>query len=352
MFLLVTGGTGYVGSHAVAALTRAGHRVRILARSPQSVAVALEPLGVSGVETTIGDVTDPVTVEGALNGCEAVLHAASVFSMDPRRANEIRAVNVRGTDTVIGAAYRLGLDPIVHVSSELALLPPMKGQALTSDSPVRQVNWPYSRSKADSELVARRYQDAGAPVVSMMPAAMWGPYDPHFGEGVTLATNVLKRRIPVVPPGGMHIADVRDVAAALAAVMEPGRGQRRYLIGGHYISMPDLVRTLADLSNRRVPCITFPSWFLAAFGRTADIMQRHVHTQLPWTREGIWVLNCAARCDDTKARTELAVEPRPLQETLADTIRWLIEVGRVSKSSAVAGPSTRVDVLRPHRSGS
>jgi dihydroflavonol-4-reductase len=329
MFLLVTGGSGYVGSHAVAALTMAGHRVRILARSPGRVTAALAPLGVAEVETISGDVTDAVAVEGALDGCEAVLHAASVFSMDPRRADEMRTANVRGTDTVLGAAHRLGLDPIVHVSSELALLPPPTGQVLTSESPVRQSRWPYSRSKADSELVARRYQDAGASVVSVMPAAVWGPHDPHFGEGVTLATNVLKRRFPVVPPGGMHIADVRDVAAALVAVMTPGRGQRRYLIGGHYISMPDLVNTLADLSGRRLPCVTFPSWFLAAFGQTADKVQRRLRTQLPWTGEGIWVLNCAARCDDSKARTELGVEPRPLRETFADTIRWLIEVGHL-----------------------
>src|SRR5262249_22799710 len=150
-----------------------------------------------------------------------------------------------------------------------------------------------------------------------------------FGEGVTLATNVLKRRVPVVPPGGMHIADVRDVAAALARVMKPGQGQRRYIIAGHYISMPDVVRTLADLSGRRLPCVTFPSWFLAVFGRTADIAQRRLRTQLPWTGEAIWVLNCAARCDDPKVRTDLAVDARPLRETFADTIRWLVEVGHL-----------------------
>jgi nucleoside-diphosphate-sugar epimerase len=329
MLVLVTGGTGYVGSHAVAALIKAGHRVRILARSPGGVTAGLAPVGVAAVETCVGDVTDPVAVERALDGCEAVLHAASVFSMDPRRAEEMRAVNVRGTDTVLGTAHRLGLDPIVHVSSELALLPPAEEQDLTPESPVTQPPWPYSRSKADSELVARRYQDSGAPVVSVMPAAMWGPHDPHFGEGVTLATNVVKRRFPIVPPGGMHIADVRDVAAALAAVMQPGGGQRRYIIGGQYISMPDIIRTLEDLSGRRLPFVTLPSWFLAVFGRAADIVQSRLGPRLPWTAEGIWVLNCAARCDDSKARTELAVEARPLRETFADTIRWLVEVGHL-----------------------
>jgi dihydroflavonol-4-reductase len=332
--VLVTGGTGYVGSHAIAALVASGHRIRVLARSPERVPHALAPLGIENVETVIGDVTDPVAVERALDGCDAVLHAASVFSLDARKAQEMRSVNVRGTEIVLGTAHGLGLDPIVHVSSELALLPPTEGETLTTDSQVKQGPWPYCRSKADSELVARRYQDTGAPVVSVMPAAVWGPHDPHLGEGATLATNVLKNRYPIVMPGGIHIADVRDAAAVLAAVMAPGHGARRYMVTGHYVSMPELIRTLADLTGRRIRFATFPAWFLAAFGRAADVAQRRVRTRLPWDAEGIWVMNCAARCDDSKTRSELALEPRPLRETLADTVRWLVEVGHLTPREA------------------
>ena len=333
LLVLVTGGTGYVGSHAIAALAGAGHRVRVLTRSPDRTPAALEPLGVERVETVIGDVTDPVAVERALQGVDAVLHAASVFSMDPRKSDEMRSVNVRGTEIVLGAAHRLGLDPIVHVSSELALLPP-EGEVLTPDSPVKHPSWPYCRSKADSELVARRYQQLGAPVVSVMPAAVWGPHDPHFGEGATRATNVLKNRYPIVMPGGMHIADVRDLAAVLAAAMTPGRGPRSYMVAGHYISMPDLIRTLAELTGRRLRFATFPASFLAIFGRAADLVQRRVRTRLPWDDEGIWVMNCAARCDDSKTRTEFALEPRPIQETLADTVRWLHKTGHLTTREA------------------
>jgi dihydroflavonol-4-reductase len=334
LLVLITGGTGYVGSHAIAALAGAGLRIRVLARYPDRLPAALEPLGLDGVETVIGDVTDPVAVERALDGADAVLHAASVFSMDPRRADEMRSVNIRGTHVVLDAAHALGLDPIVYVSSELALLPPDDGEELTPDSPVKQPSWPYCRSKADSELVARRYQQLGAPVVSVVPAAVWGPHDPHFGEGVTLATNVLRKRYPIVMPGGMHIADVRDVAALLAAVMAPGHGSRRYMITGHYISLPDLIRTLADLTGRRIRFATLPPWFLAAFGRTADVVQRRVRTRLPWNAEGIWVMNCAARCDDSKTRSDFALEPRPLRETFADTVRWLVEVGHLTPREA------------------
>jgi nucleoside-diphosphate-sugar epimerase len=334
LLVVVTGGTGYVGSHAIAALARDGHRIRVLARSPERIPAVLAPLGVDEVETVTGDVMDPVAVERALEGADAVLHAASVFSMDTRRAEEMRSVNVRGTDIVLGTAHRLALDPIVYVSSELALLPPAEGEVLTPDSPVRQRSWPYCRSKADSELVARRYQEMGSPVVSVMPAAVWGPHDPHFGEGVTRATNVLKHRYPIVMCGGMHIADVRDLAAVLAAVMTPGRGARRYMVAGHYVSMPDLIRTLADLTGRRIRFATLPGWFLAAFGRAADLVQRRVRTRLPWDAEGIWVMNCAARCDDSKTRSEFALEPRPLRETLTDTVQWLVEIGRLTSREA------------------
>ena len=334
LLVLVTGGTGFVGSHSIAVLARAGHRIRVLARSTHRVRAALGPLGVDGVETVIGDVTEPVAVERALEGADAVLHAASVFSLDPRKAGEMRSVNVRGTDVVLGTAHRLGLDPIVFVSSEVALLPPADGEVLTPDAPVQQPPWPYCRSKADSELVARKYQELGAPVVSVVPAAVWGPQDPHLGEGVMLATNVLRKRYPIVMPGGMHIADVRDVAAVLAAAMEPGRGPRSYMVTGHYVSLPELIRTLAELSGRRIRFATLPAWFLAAFGRAADVVQRRVRTRLPWDAEGIWVMNCAARCDDSKTRNEFALERRPLRETFADTVRWLVEVGHLTRREA------------------
>ena len=334
MLVLVTGGTGYIGSHSVAALAKAGHRIRVLARSAEKVPAALGPLGLGGVETALGDVTDPAAVERALAGCDAVLHAASVFSLDARKAGEMNAVNVRGTEVVLGAAHRLGLDPIVYVSSQVALLPPDGGQVLTADSPVQRPRWAYCQSKADSELVARKFQALGAPVVSVLPAGVWGPYDPHLGEGVMLAANVLRRRYPIVPPGGMHIADVRDVAAVLAAVMEPGRGPRSYLAAGHYTTMPGVIRTLDDLSGRRIRFLTFPAWFLGAFGRTADIAQRRLRARLPWSGESIWILNCDARCDDSKTRDELRLQPRPLVETFADTIHWLAEAGHLTPREA------------------
>ena len=108
MLVCVTGGTGFVGAHSVAALTRIGHKVRILARTEAGVERALAPLRVdlSSVDVVVGDVTDEVAVARAMVGVGGVLHAAAVYSFDSRRADEMRATNVRGTDLVLAAARR------------------------------------------------------------------------------------------------------------------------------------------------------------------------------------------------------------------------------------------------------
>jgi dihydroflavonol-4-reductase len=171
----------------------------------------------------VGDVTDPAAVDQAVRDCEAVVHAGSVYSLDSRDARRIRQVNVRGTDLVLGTADQAGLDPIVYVSSVAALLQP-GGQTLTPDSPAGRPPGPYLGSKAEAEGVARRYQEAGAPVVITYPGAVYGPHDPHLGEGLRGLRNILKGRTPIAPSGGYPMVDVRDVAAVHAAVLEPGRG--------------------------------------------------------------------------------------------------------------------------------
>jgi dihydroflavonol-4-reductase len=99
-----------------------------------------------------------------------------------RSASRIHQANVRAAETVLGAAVRMGLDPVVHVSSYVALLPPEKpGAVLTPDSPVTRPGGAYSRSKAESEQAARRHQEQGAPVVIVYPGGVIGPDDPYLG---------------------------------------------------------------------------------------------------------------------------------------------------------------------------
>jgi len=120
MKVLITGGTGFVCSHAVAAIAGSGHELRLLVRRPEQVAASLDPLGVDVCDVVVGDVLDETVVASAVQGCDAVVHAAAVFSLDSRRAEEMRRTNVPATELVLGQAVARGLDPVVHVSTTTA----------------------------------------------------------------------------------------------------------------------------------------------------------------------------------------------------------------------------------------
>jgi dihydroflavonol-4-reductase len=333
MRVLVTGGTGFVGSHTVAALVEKGHDLRLLVRSPDRIAPALEPLGVHGVDSIVGDVTDAEAVERAMEGCEAVLHAAAVYSLDSRAAKRMRETNARSTDIVLGTAVRLGLDPIVYVSTGGALLPP-DGEVLTPDSPVKAPLGTYLRSKVEAERVARRYQEAGAPIAITYPGAVWGPYDPHFGEASRIAAMILRGRLPLVPSGGLNVVDVRDVAQVHAAAMEAGRGPRRYLATGTYMEFKEVVLGLAEVTGRRFPTRTVPVRWMLPAGRLADLAQRVLPFRLPLDFEGLYILSLEARYDDSRTRKELGFAPRDPRGTFVDTVRWLLEQGHISPQQA------------------
>ncbi|HSF26784.1 MAG TPA: SDR family NAD(P)-dependent oxidoreductase [Actinomycetes bacterium] len=334
MRILVTGGTGYVGSHTVAALCRAGHDVRLLARDKAAVPAALDPLGVTVSDVVFGDVTDPTSVASAVDSCDAVVHAASIYSLSPRDWARIRHTNVRGTEVVLAAAVAAGADPIVHVSSTSAIMPAQPGGLINADNPPT-VGAPgaYIASKAGSEAVARRYQDAGAPVVTTYPGGVFGPHDPHLGEGTHRLSVELRGLMPVMPNGGTHYCDVRDVAALHARVLEPGLEPRRYVVPGHYRSGADEIRTLARLTGRRLPCVAVPAGPLMASLAPLDAVLRFTRRQYPGTREGAWFLSRSAHADSSAADA-LGIVARPYDESIADTVRWLLASGHISARQA------------------
>jgi len=112
--------------------------------------------------------------------------------------------------------------------------------------------------------------------------------------------------------GGGPIVDVRDVAAVHAALMEPGRGPRRFMIAGHYVAMPDLIAMLQEITGRRTRIVAMPAGLALAAGRAADLVQRLVPSRLPLNYEGPWILSLQAHCDDSKTVSELGVIPRDL----------------------------------------
>jgi nucleoside-diphosphate-sugar epimerase len=268
-----------------------------------------------------------------MDGCDGVVHAASVYSLDRRAAGEIRRVNVDGTRIVLDAACVLGLDRIVHVSSYVALMSP-EGNVPGPDSPVGHPPGTYVRSKADSERVARRFQDEGAPVVITYPGAVWGPYDPHWGDGPQLVAGILKRHFPMVSPGGFPIVDVRDVAAAHRAIMESPGAADRFMVTGHRMAFAATITMIAERTGRSIPFVTVPAWCLAPAAYLADIVQPILPVRIPISLEGFRLLAWDARPDDSRTRDRLNIRYRDPEVTCDDMIRWMVESGGMPASLA------------------
>src|SRR5262245_32148920 len=160
MHVLVTGGTGFAGSHSARALRSAGHKVRLLARSRDKALRVFPEL--SAADVVVGDVTDPAAVAKALDGVDAVVHCAAVVAIEARRAHEVESTNLRAVELVVGGAAERGVGSIVYVSSLGALFAP--GAPLSEHSPIAQAHSAYARSKAEGEGYVRMLQDRGAPI--------------------------------------------------------------------------------------------------------------------------------------------------------------------------------------------
>ena len=172
-----------------------------------------------------------------------------MVAVDRRRAAEVLATNETGTRNVLEVAQEAGADPIVHLSSVSALFVPDL-EVIDVDTPVAEGTSAYGRSKAASDLVARSLQEDGAPVVAVYPGGVLGPHDPNIGPTTRAVVYWLTTPIPVTD-GGMEIVDVRDIAAAVVAATEPGRGPRRLVLGGHLLDMAQIADLVEEISVPR-----------------------------------------------------------------------------------------------------
>jgi nucleoside-diphosphate-sugar epimerase len=328
--VMLTGASGFLGTHILQRLVDEDRRVRAFVRTPAKLRENLAPLGVDPddprIEVVPGDMTDAASVRKAAIGCDQAIHAAATFSYRRRDAERMLRENKVGTTTVLDAAIEAGCTRIVHVSSIVALLRP--GATLDHESPLGLTLGPYTQSKVESERVARNRQVAGAPVAIVNPGGILGPHDPYLGESDGTIRDILRGRLPVWPRGGMQWVDVRDTAdVVVAALSRPGR---RYLVPGENVALPH--KTLRLVTGRRLPAMRIPH---KAALPALQLGYNTGWSVLPHAVEGSRVIAFDTRVDYSATVDDLGVGGRPLAESMQDTVRWLAEAGHIS--TRVAG---------------
>jgi nucleoside-diphosphate-sugar epimerase len=332
MRILVTGATGFVGSHAAAALVGRGHAIRCLVRDRSRLERALAPRGIACEDVVVGDVTDADAVSRALEGCDAVLHAAAVVALEASRAGEVLGTNRRGVENVVGGAHARGIESIVYVSSQGALWSP-GGTPISAESPIATARSAYARSKAESEQLVRELQAQGAPVRCVYPCAVLGPDDPGLSEG-NHTLRVFLRDLMVITSSGFSIVDARDLAQVIAALVEHEEPRGRYVIGGHYLSWADLVALMDELTGRRVRRVRIPGPVLRLLGRVGDAVKRVAPFDFPLTGEAMDFASQWPGAITSPEVERLGISWRDPRATIRDAIRWMVDAGHLAPHHA------------------
>ncbi|TDD27715.1 nitroreductase family deazaflavin-dependent oxidoreductase [Actinomadura sp. KC06] len=342
MRVFVTGASGFVGSHTVAALLAAGHRPRALVRDPGRTAKVLGAIGVAAedVELVPGDMLDADAVSEALEGCDAAIHAAAAIGVTGARGRggaaggplDLVDVNVRGTRNVVGGAVAQGLSPVVHVSTVAVFVPP-SAQVITAGGALASPRTGYGGSKLAAERYVRGLQDDGAPVTIVYPGGVCGPHQPTLDalmEGLAAALG----KVWPLPGGGVSVIDVRDLGEALARSVAAGQPPSRWVLGGHYLTWPQYADLCDRLTGVRCRRVRVPSRLMLGLGSALDAAKRVRDFDYPLTRDAAEFMVTLVPTDDRPILDALDLTPRPVEETVADALRWLAESGHLGPRRA------------------
>lgn len=321
--VLVTGGTGFIGQHLVAALAAGGRQVRVLDLRPPTCAVP-------GVEYIAGSVLDPNRVDEALRDVAEVYHLAGLPGMWIPRKSDFYAVNCHGTELVIAAARKRGIARFLHCSTESILFRPPRSQDAASEYsllPPQEMPGLYTRSKMLAEQVAAQAAASGFPLVIGTPTMPIGPHDHNLTPPTAMLRHFLSGRVQLYLDFIVNLVDVRDVAAGLILAMEHGRIGHRYILGSESIPLKKILQLMATISGRRYVSIPVPGRVAEMAAAALEFMSDHVtHRPPSGTAEGVRIALRATELSIAKAQQELGYAPRPVEPALRDTIAYLLGV--------------------------
>jgi dihydroflavonol-4-reductase len=326
---LLTGATGFIGSHVARLLVQRGDELRVLVRK-RSRREALAELDVDLLE---GDVLDRRAVRRAMRGIERVFHVAGTTSLVQSR-ERVFALNVEGTRIVLEEALRAGVQRAVYTSSVVAIGPAPQGSTAdeTNVWDAGRYAIPYLDSKYEAENQAMRVLARGLPLVIVNPAHVMGAGDPGRSSTV-LVRRFLRREIPAYVEGTLNIVGVQDVARGHLLAEEKGRVGERYILGNRNFTLDRLFADLGRLSGIEPPAVKLPvpvALALANAGRRLPGLSLPSSTEIRASS-----LNWAFR--NSKARRELGWRPSPHEDALEETIAFY----RARKGERLASPGSR-----------
>ncbi|SEA17709.1 dihydroflavonol-4-reductase [Bowdeniella nasicola] len=314
---IITGAGGFLGSVLTRTLADQGERVRACIFGATEAKVLLD------VDCEIAelDVTNAESVARALRGAgpaTKLVHCAGIVSIASRVTPQLWATNVAGTRNVLAECRRLGVSRFLYISSVHALTEHLGAMSETTPISPDYVRGAYAQSKAAATTLV--LEEAELETVVLFPSGLIGPGDPGEGHLTRMMRDLISGSLTSVVPGGYDIVDVRDVVAGIIAAARHPKPAKSYVLSGHFVTMSDLAARVAAVTGRkRLPSV-LPMWFAKATSYLAEAYYKLRGTAPLFTRYSLDVVSAPAEFSHAKATSELGYLPRPLDETIADTV--------------------------------
>jgi dihydroflavonol-4-reductase len=323
--VLVTGGTGFVGSAIVRALLAHGYAVRVLVRRGSRTD------NLSGLEYELaeGDMRELPSLVSAMESVRFVIHAAADYRLWARNPAEIIRNNVGGTRAVMEAARRCDIERVVYTSS-VAVLKPIAGSAAdeTSRMPEHEAVGAYKKSKiAAHDAVENMIAQHQLPAVIVSPSTPIGPRDIKPTPTGQIIVNAATGRIPAFVETGLNLVHVDDVAEGHVLALERGQTGEHYVLGGQDVTLKAMLEKIAGFVGRRPPRIQLPRAPIYPVAFAAELMGRLTGNSPFITIDGLRMARHHMFFSSAKAERELGYRARPYEGGLRDAIAWFREAG-------------------------
>ncbi len=319
MQVLVTGATGLIGCAIAKALVAQGQQVRALVRDPARAARVLP----AQVELVRGDVTAPDSLPPALAGVQRVFHAAGLPEQWQPDEAIFDRVNRQGTANVLRAALAARVQRVIYTSTMDVFAAPRGGTLVEANVDAAPKPTAYERSKQAAEREAERVRAEGLELVYVHPAAVYGPSPVHVGlNGFFL--QLLQRKMPALPPGGVPVLYVDGCTQAHLAAAERGRPGERYLVADAHVSTRELAQEILRAAGRSArPPMVLPGPVARAFAAASAPLARAFGFAPLLAPGQLSFVMWDVRVDASKAQRELGFVPTPVAEGVARTVAFL-----------------------------
>jgi len=331
MTTLVTGASGFLGSHVARQLVARGEAVRVLLR-PSSQIRAIEDLR---VEKVIGDLRDPSSLDRALSGVRRVFHVAADYRLWALHPRDIYESNVTGTKNLLAAARRAGVEQFIYTSTVATVAvdrPALPNEQ--TESTLSEMIGHYKRSKWLAEREALQAVKEGLPVIVAMPTTPVGPGDWKPTPTGKIIVDFLNGKMPGYVDTGLNFVAVEDAAEGHLLVAEKGRPGEQYLLGGENLTLKQLLDILARIAGLPAPRLKIPHRVAlgAAYVETAFSRLLGREPQIPV--EGVKIARHRMFVDCSRAQRELGFQPGPVAAALERAVRWYEANGYVTARAA------------------